>query len=75
MTIGILLADDHKLMREGLRTLISEQPDMTVVGEAEDGRSAVQLAAKLSPDIVICRCIRKYASSSKCSTRAHWAIC
>jgi DNA-binding NarL/FixJ family response regulator len=53
MTIGILLADDHKLMREGLRTLISEQPDMTVVAEAEDGRSAVQLAARLSPDIVI----------------------
>jgi DNA-binding NarL/FixJ family response regulator len=53
MTIGILLADDHKLMREGLRTLISEQPDMTVVAEAEDGRSAVQLATRLSPEIVI----------------------
>jgi DNA-binding NarL/FixJ family response regulator len=53
MSIRILLADDHKLLREGLRSLISEQPDMSVVAEAEDGRSAVQLAARLSPDIVI----------------------
>ncbi len=53
MSIRILLADDHKLLREGLRSLISEQSDMSVVAEAEDGRSAVQLAARLSPDIVI----------------------
>jgi two-component system response regulator NreC len=53
MNIRILLADDHKLMREGLRALIEEQQDMTVVAEAENGRAAVQLAAKLSPDIII----------------------
>jgi DNA-binding NarL/FixJ family response regulator len=53
MSIRILLADDHKLLREGFRSLISEQQDMTVIGEAADGRSAVQLAAKLSPDVVI----------------------
>ncbi len=53
MDIRILLADDHKLLREGLRALIEEQENMTVVAEAEDGRSAVQLAAKLSPDIVV----------------------
>ena len=53
MSIRILLADDHKLLREGFRSLISEQSDMTVVAEAEDGRTAVQLAAKLSPDVVI----------------------
>lgn len=53
MSIRILLADDHKLLREGFRSLISEQSNMSVVAEAEDGRSAVQLAAKLSPDIVI----------------------
>src|SRR5271169_6414930 len=53
MDIRILLADDHRLMREGLRSLLEEQPDMSVVGEAENGKSAVQMAAKLIPDIVI----------------------
>lgn len=51
--IGILLADDHKLMREGLRMLISEQENMVVVAEAEDGETAVTLSEKLRPDIVI----------------------
>ncbi len=53
MGIRILLADDHKLMREGLRTLIAEQPEMSVVAEAEDGVTAARLAAELSPDLVI----------------------
>jgi DNA-binding NarL/FixJ family response regulator len=53
MTINILLADDHKLLREGLRSLIMEQSDMQVVAEAEDGKSAVRLAAKVSPHIVV----------------------
>lgn len=53
MGIKILLADDHKMMREGLRALIEEQPDMAVIAEAEDGRSAVQLATTLSPDVII----------------------
>lgn len=53
MSIRILLTDDHKLLREGLHALIEEQPDMTVIAEAEDGRSTVQLAAKLKPDIIV----------------------
>jgi two-component system response regulator NreC len=53
MSIKILLADDHQLLREGLRMLIEEQPEMTVVAEADDGRETVQLAAKLKPDIVV----------------------
>jgi two-component system response regulator NreC len=53
MSIKILLADDHKLLREGLRALIEEQQNMTVIAEAENGRSAVQLAARLSPDIIV----------------------
>ncbi len=53
MGIKILLADDHRLMREGLRSLLEEQTDMSVVGEADNGKLAVQLAAKLMPDIVI----------------------
>ena len=53
MTMRILLADDHKIMREGIRALIAGQPDMTVIAEAEDGLSAVRLATELSPDIII----------------------
>ena len=53
MSIRILLADDHTLLREGLHALIEEQPDMTVIAEAENGRATVQLAAKLRPDIIV----------------------
>ncbi len=53
MKIKILLADDHKIIREGLRALIEKQSDMEVAAEAEDGLETVKLARKLSPDIVI----------------------
>jgi len=53
MGIRILLADDHKLMRDGLRALIDSQPDMKVVATAENGRMAVRLAQKHNPDVVI----------------------
>lgn len=49
----VLLADDHKIVRDGLRNLLEKQQDITVAGEAEDGREALQLARKLSPDVVI----------------------
>jgi two-component system, NarL family, response regulator NreC len=49
----ILLADDHKLMRSGLKALIEQQPDLMVVGEADDGRQAVALAASLKPDLLV----------------------
>ncbi len=49
----ILLADDHKLMRSGLKALIEQQPDLTVVGEADDGRQALALAATLKPDLLV----------------------
>jgi len=51
--VRILIADDHKIVRDGLRTLIDSEEGMEVVAEAEDGRSAVQLSGKLSPDVVI----------------------
>lgn len=51
--IRIILADDHTVIRSGLRLLLERQPDMTVVGEAEDGRQAVQRAAELTPDVVV----------------------
>ena len=53
MSIRILLADDHKIIREGLRSLIEKQDDMEVIDEAGDGRTTVQLAQQLSPDVII----------------------
>lgn len=53
MRIKILLADDHKIVRDGLRALIEKQPDMEVVAEAADGRTAVHLAKEMLPDVVI----------------------
>ncbi len=49
----ILIADDHKVLRSGLRRILEEQPDLEVVGEAADGREAVDLASALQPDIVV----------------------
>jgi DNA-binding NarL/FixJ family response regulator len=53
MTIRVLLADDHKIVRDGLRNLLEKHADIAVLGEAEDGREALQLARKLSPDVVV----------------------
>jgi len=51
--IRVLLAEDHVIVREGTRELVQHEPDMEVVGEASDGEEAIQLAAKLRPDVVI----------------------
>ena len=53
MSIKILLADDHQIMREGLRSIINEQKGFDVIGEAANGREAVKLAEKLKPDAVV----------------------
>ena len=53
MSIKVLLADDHKIVSDCLKTLIDKQPDKKVVGEAENGRMVVALAQKLNPNIVI----------------------
>jgi DNA-binding NarL/FixJ family response regulator len=53
MSIRVLLADDHKIFRDGLRTLIEKEAGMEVVAEAENGRKAVKLAEKLSPNVII----------------------
>ena len=53
MAIRVLLADDHTIVRDGLRALLEKQPDMTVSGEASEGREAVQIAEENSPDVVV----------------------
>ncbi len=51
--IRLLLVDDHAIVREGLRTLLSEVPDLDLVGEAADGPTAIATAAALRPDVIL----------------------
>lgn len=51
--IRILLADDHALVRQGFRRILEAEPDMEVVGEAENGRDTVALAERLKPDVIV----------------------
>jgi DNA-binding NarL/FixJ family response regulator len=51
--IRVLLADDHDILRQGLKLLLSMQPDMQVVGEARTGREAIALTEELTPDVVV----------------------
>lgn len=51
--ISIVLADDHSIVRRGLRSVLEDQPGVKVVGEAVTGREAIQICQQLRPDIVI----------------------
>ena len=53
MSVNILLADDHQMMREGLVALLEREPGLKVVGQASDGRAAVRLARELNPHVVV----------------------
>ena len=53
MTIRVLLADDHTLMREGLRALLTTVPDISVIGEARTGREAVSAVQQAAPDVIV----------------------
>jgi DNA-binding NarL/FixJ family response regulator len=53
MKLSVILADDHQVIREGLRNLISDQDDMEVVAEASNGREAIDLCGEMDPDVVV----------------------
>ncbi len=53
MSIRVVIADDHAIVRDGLKLLLESQPDIVVAGEAENGRDAIKQAKKLRPDIVV----------------------
>lgn len=53
MTISVLIADDHSVVRDGLRLLLESQSDIRVVGEVADGREAVDAAVRLKPDVIV----------------------
>ena len=53
MPIRIVIADDHAVVRQGLRMFLGMDPDLEIVGEAADGRQAIELAHALHPDVVL----------------------
>jgi NarL family two-component system response regulator LiaR len=53
MSIRLVLADDHRVLRQGLRALLETEPDMQVVGEADTGRAAIDVALQTRPDVVL----------------------
>jgi two-component system, NarL family, response regulator NreC len=53
MSIRVILADDHKIVRDGLKSMLAKQLDIEVVGEADNGRDAVSVAGELMPDVVV----------------------
>jgi len=53
MSSKILIADDHKIVRDGLRSLIDKQIDLEIIGEAEDGRATLQMTRELNPDVIV----------------------
>jgi len=67
----VLLVDDHPLFREGIRALLSAEPELEVVGEAADGEQAIELAGKLSPDIIVMDLVMPGMNGMQAAQRLH----
>lgn len=72
--IRILLADDHTVMRKGLRMLLASQPEFSVVAEASDGRQAVEQAEATSPDVAVVDIAMPNLSGIEAAQRIHAAL-
>ena len=72
--IRILIADDHAVVRLGLKALFAYQKDLTVVGEADDGESAVNAAKALKPDIVVLDLMMPCVGGAEAARRIHEAV-
>ncbi len=72
-TIRVLLADDHRILREGLRALLSAQPDIVVVGDARDGVEALEQVEALAPDVVVMDLVMPRMSGMEATARIHEA--
>lgn len=70
-SLRVLLADDHTLVRAGIRALLTSMPEIEVVGEAADGEAAVQLALQLQPDIVLMDISMKGMNGLQAAARIH----
>jgi DNA-binding NarL/FixJ family response regulator len=64
-TTSIVLADDHAMFREGTRRLLDEEPDLSVVGEAENGQAAVGVVRTLKPDLVVMDVVMPVSPASR----------
>jgi len=67
--IGVLVADDHSLVRLGLKSMFESQSDMCVVGEAENGARAIELARELRPDVVVMDLMMPVVSGAEATER------
>ncbi len=70
--LRIVLADDHAVVREGLRALIERQADMEVVGEAADGRAAIEVAEREQPDVVVMDLTMPVLNGTKAAKELMW---
>ena len=69
--ISILVADDHKIVRMGLKSLFAAEKDLAVVGEADDGAAAVRQALKLAPDVIIMDLVMPKKDGVAATTEIH----